>query len=70
MTAALRGVPTYLFDLDPTETPPGARRCGRPTKAGRECLAWPSRYAPACAHHITAAELAKVERQRGAPAVA
>lgn len=55
-----------LFDVDDTLAPgAGRKRCYRPAAStGMPCMAWPRRDAPACSHHITAAELAVVEQQR------
>jgi hypothetical protein len=60
-----------LFDLDDPLAPGCRDRCGRPAKStGAPCMAWPAHDAPACAHHITAEELAVVEQLRARPRAA
>lgn len=73
MTNAAPALTLMLFDVDDTLAPGtgGRKRCCRPAAStGMPCMAWPRRDAPACSHHITAAELAVVEQQRPRPNVA
>lgn len=71
-TAAPTPLTLMLFDVDDTLAPGAGRdRCGREaTSTGLPCMSWPRRGAPACSHHITAAELAVLELQRARPVAA